>query len=115
MPNSRLTTIGMNAFQDCARLISIALPSTLKIIEGYSFSGCLNLTYVEISSSVEVIKEGAFANSNANRVLFSPDSKLKKIEKGASDGCGLEAIAIPSSVEMLDEAALEPRFQLRFS
>jgi len=46
-------------------------------------------------------------------VVFSPDSKLRKIGKGAFRGCALETICIPSSVENIDDEAFRKCDQLK--
>jgi len=82
------------------------------MIGKYVFDGCA-LDSIDIPSSVEEIRERAFANSNVKNVVFSPDSKLRKIGKEAFQGCALEVIDIPSSVEIIEEAAFENCVQLR--
>lgn len=68
------------AFYGCA-IKSIKLPSTLKIIGAKTFCGCDDLKRVEIPNGVEHIGERCFSDS------------------------GIEEIALPSTLKMIDEDA----------
>ena len=56
---SGVTTIAENAFYNCAALKKVVLPSTVKTIETYAFSGC-QLDELVIHSGVENIQSGVF-------------------------------------------------------
>lgn len=65
-----ITSIGKNAFMDCAAT-SISLPDTLDCIGSYAFSGCKNLTSVTIPANVTKFGHEAFSScSDLNSVTF---------------------------------------------
>ena len=47
----------------CSEIKSVRIPSTLKIIEAYTFAGCNSLKTVELSEGLEKIGVGAFTES----------------------------------------------------
>ena len=57
----QVNTIGENAFYYCVQLTSVQIPSSINTIEAYAFDGC-HLTSIAIPSSVNLIKSDAFAN-----------------------------------------------------
>lgn len=58
-----LTAIGYSAFNSCASLVSIELPSSLQVIAEYGLAGCTSLTEIDIPASVTEIRSYAFFNS----------------------------------------------------
>ena len=109
-------TIGSYAFDVCPKLYSITLPSTLKLIEGYAFSGsglggivipasvdslgkrafgsCDNLTSIRIEDSTEPLKlwrgyDGTFNYSNADKSMYiGRDLKLDADDRLFYSGIG---------------------------
>ncbi|MBQ2908594.1 MAG: leucine-rich repeat domain-containing protein [Clostridia bacterium] len=51
---------------------SFTVPSHVTTIETYAFSGCKNLTFVEVSDSVQLIKYNAFTNCNEDFKVVIP-------------------------------------------
>lgn len=88
-PNSRLKKIGINAFQ-YSNITKIVIPSSVEEIGEYAFASCPS---VKSSKLVEV--------------EFAPNSKLKKIGGRAFWYCKITKIAIPSSVEEIEDCAFE--------
>ena len=58
--NSKLTNIGKSAFENCANLKEITLPSDVKEIDEYAFAGCAALTDVNLNEGLEDIDRTAF-------------------------------------------------------
>ena len=63
IPNT-VTSIGMQAFAYCPNLKQVTFDqnSSLEIIEPIAFSGCYNLTYIQLPDSLHVIEHLAFNN-----------------------------------------------------
>ena len=55
-----ITMIGDLAFKDC-QFTKICIPDSYKVIGGYAFKNCVNLSSIEWSSNIEEIKQGAFS------------------------------------------------------
>lgn len=66
--------IGISAFADCDRLVSITLPSTLREIGQSAFSGCRALTEVAIPEGVTVAESFLFSNCTSLHKLTLPGS-----------------------------------------
>ena len=112
-----LTSIGYNAFDNCAKLQSIILPDglteiktsaffacsalkeitfpqNLKLIEKYAFYGCRSLRVVWLPMGLEIIEESAFSDCTALRQLLFPSS-VQTVGDYAFTGCtNLTSISI---------------------
>ena len=67
--------IAKEAFKDCLPLKSISIAGTVTTIEEGAFSGCTNLTKVEIlPNSVTYIGARAFANCTKLLIIYLPNS-----------------------------------------
>ena len=77
-----ITTIGIEAFEECASLASVSIPSSVTHIGDWSFFGCSSLASVSIPSSVTHIGDWSFACCTS-----------------------LASVSIPSSVTHIGEAA----------
>ena len=84
--NSKVTSIGKSAFEGCADLTSITLPSTLESIGEGAFYGCSGLTYVKIPNGVTKICSGAFSVC-INLVCVTIPGSVTDIESYAFDYC----------------------------
>ncbi len=99
-----VTRIGDWAFVDCANLISVNIPNSVKSIGEYAFANCSSLTSVNIPSSVTSIGEYAFYSCDGLVSIKIPDS-VTSIEEGAFSYChGLTTVTIPRSVKRIERA-----------
>ena len=83
---------------------ALVLPEGMKEIPNAVFMSSEIRGEVRIPSTVEVIREGAFAGSKISRVIFPED--LKSLEFGAFDGCTRLSgtITIPKKVVRIPDA-----------
>ena len=103
--DSRITSIGPEAFSGCTELISVTIPDGVEIIGTEAFSGCTGLTSITISDSVTSIGYSAFRNCTKLRSIKIP-SNVTSIGIAAFFGCtGLTVITIPSSVKSIGFSA----------
>jgi hypothetical protein len=131
-----VTTIGYNAFYNCAELSSISIPNSVTTIEWSVFYGCSALTEIVIPNSVTTIGSKTFAGCTAltsitlpnalttiSQSLFEGCKNLRSVdipaavtsfEKRAFFGAGLTYINIPSSVTSIGEMAFYKCFDLSF-
>ena len=101
----QVTSIGYSAFDGCAGLTSIVIPSSVTIIESSAFSGCSGLTSIVIPSNVTSIGWDAFSGCSGLTSIDIPSS-VTSIGWGAFSGCrGLTSIDIPSSVTSIGDGA----------
>ena len=73
------TAIDYCTFQDCSNLISITIPSSVKVIGDYAFQST-GLTEITIPEGVEAIYDGAFSFCNLTEVNIS--ASVNKIGLG---------------------------------
>jgi len=65
LSGSTITSIGAQAFEDCAGLTSITIPSTVEEISYGAFEKCESLTSITIPASVMFIRQSAFHGCKA--------------------------------------------------
>lgn len=120
-----VTSISAYKFNGCHSLVSVRLPSTLKMIRADAFSfctsleeiiipegvesigwsaftGCYSLKKVRLPSTLKVIRENAFSYCTSLTEITLPNG-LKTLEKKAFYNCtSLRRIEIPGSVKQID-------------
>ena len=90
--------IGEYAFSGCTRLKRVKLPSGLKQIKENTFCWCKSLKEVVFPAELEVIRTEAFEGCESLETVTLPEG-VSSIEQGAFAGCrNLESIYIPNSV-----------------
>lgn len=97
-----LEVIENGMFEDCEKLTSVNIPSTVKSIERYAFN-CAGLTSVDIPDGVTSIGRNAFANTNITEVDI-PDS----VESIDVDAFPEGAKVTGSLIQMADGSYVSP-------
>jgi hypothetical protein len=123
-----LESIDKWAFRNCTSLQRIRIPSTVKVIGEYAFSGCSQLMHVELREGLESIGQRAFRNCTSLQRIRIPSTVkvigrrafyrctelihvvlregLERIDRGAFDRCtSLERISIPFTVHCIHKDA----------
>ena len=91
-----LTSIGNNAFADCASLTSLNVPSTLVTIGDKVFRGLTSLTSLNLPNATSM-GESAFAGCTGLTEGSMP--KMETIGANAFEGCtGLTTLTLPSTI-----------------
>ncbi len=96
-----LSSIGTDAFKDCASLSSIVLPKGITEIGDNAFFYCSSLTRIEIPDSVTTIGASAFSSCSVLKSVAIPFS-VTEIGSNLFYGCqSLESIEIPEGITTL--------------
>jgi hypothetical protein len=100
-----VTAIGNNAFQGCASLVPLTLPSTVTSIGESAIAGCTSLTSFTIPSAVTSIGDSAFYYCTGLTSLAIPES-VTSIKSYAFYQCtSLTSLTIPASVTSIGGSA----------
>lgn len=78
--NSKLETIGSNAFSDCSFLSKVILPDTLEVIENNAFSNCKELSSFNIPNQLKILGNEIFIDCHNIKGAFSNITLPKSIE-----------------------------------
>jgi hypothetical protein len=110
--SSNVTKIKEFAFKDCGFFaianVSFEKPSSLKVIENNAFYGCYSIESITIPSSVEVIGDYAFFNTNRlKHVYFENDTNIQKIGKCALPSSVVIPISVNSHAKEIIESVIE--------
>ncbi len=101
---SEVKNIESWAFSGTVNLKNVTLSSSLVTIGGYSFSNCTSLESVTIPDTLRIIDYGAFSGTTNLKSITLP-SKLTDISYGAFSESGLESVTIPASVSLVAASA----------
>ncbi len=97
--------IGRSAFANDEILITVDLPSTLRIVGEMAFQGCHRLVLTRLPEGVEEIRSCAFAATPAITSFRFPE-KLHVLGEGAFKSSGLTHISFPDWMTVLPKEIL---------
>ena len=98
-----VTSIGYRAFSGCSNLTNVEISNSVISIGNYAFSSCSGLTSVEIPNSVTNIGDFSFFNCSDLASVEIPNN-VTSIGNNAFSGCsGLTSIEIPNSVTSIGD------------
>ena len=103
----------MGAFNACAALRNIRLPSTLRLMEQYSFSSCESLIEIIIPEGIPEIQMRTFAHCTGLQRVKLPSS-ICLIDNYAFYGClSLHSINLPEGLEELGDNVFAQCYALK--
>ncbi len=102
-----VTTIKRSAFSGCMNLTNIEIPNSVTSIGSYAFSSCRGLVEFNLPSSVVSIGAAAFNDcSNLTNFIIAENSQLESIPYGAFSDCtSLTNIDLPNSLTSIGKFA----------
>ncbi|MCR4784264.1 MAG: leucine-rich repeat protein [bacterium] len=108
-----ITSIGDEAFRDCANLRSVVIPEGVTSIGDEAFMDCASLRSVVIPEGVTSIGQGTFQDCIKLESVVIPGS-LSSIECALFSGCeSLESVVIPEGVTSIGDWAFNNCESLR--
>lgn len=96
------TTIGY-AVMYCKSIEYVKIPQSVKEINGSAFSGCTNLTTVEMHDDISKIGGYAFSETNIQNIKLP--ANLETIEEHLFHDSAIKTIIIPNKVTKISEYA----------
>ena len=103
--DSRITSIGAYAFENCGNLTFIDYGYSVESIGAYAFSGCASLVSFKLPESVTAISQGAFSGCTGLKSVVIPDC-ITSIGDNAFSGCSeLIQVTIGGSVSEIGSNA----------
>ena len=93
-----VTKIGLNAFNGCKTIESVAVPNSVTIIDIAAFKNCTNLVSINIPDGVTEIWANAFEGCSSLKSIVIPDG-VTLVDYEAFKGCNnLTSIRIPDTI-----------------
>ena len=100
-----VTAIGEMAFAECADIISLSIPDSVKTIGSYAFYYCAFLESVKLPAGLTVLNEGVFNTCLKLTTVKIPES-VTTIGSGAFNTCtSLAQVNIPGKVTTIEDYA----------
>ena len=97
--------IAFNAFSGCYNLTEVELPESIESIGNEAFSKCMNLTKINLPAHLPGISAGLFKSCSSLASIGIPDS-VTTIGREAFCGCGaLERVQLPKGLTEIGETA----------
>ena len=106
--NSRLTTIGKEAFYGNTLLATIVLPNSLQYIGEYAFAYCYAITEIELAENLNTLNSYAFYNcTNLKTFKIAQDAQLEVLGSYALYYCNsLETLTLNSNLKTIGAYSL---------
>lgn len=108
-----LEEIENEAFRNCASLVSVKLPNSVKEIGNSAFEGCTMLISINVPKSLEQLGYSAFKECKNIHELILPE-RMETIGEEAFMNSGIEYIKIPTSVHWIGRNAFKGTDELRW-
>ncbi len=105
--------IAYGSFRDNKTIVSVTIPKGITQLNGYTFSGCSNLTTVKLPDSLIYIHDNAFEDCTKLKNINIPN-KVKLINVYAFKGCSsLESLELPNSIEEIGYSVFSDCIKLK--
>lgn len=105
LPKTELR-IGKQAFDGCARLTTVALPSRLTYLGEYAFYACTALKSASLPGTLSTIPNACFTKCSALTSVIIPNG-VTTIKWAAFSQTGLTSVKLPSTLRTIGSQAFE--------
>jgi len=105
LPDS-VTSLGNSLFENSRLLEKVKLPSELKELPPYLFSGCSSLSKITMPKTVDAFSKGLFKNCEAlSEIPFR--AGITSLPESVFEGCrSLKSLVIPPTVKRIESKAV---------
>lgn len=103
---SKLTSLGGDAFKKCTALKQFTIPSGITTLDSGLFDNCDSLTSIEIPKSITKINNNIFANcDNLETITFENGFAPTSFGSGFATGCKkLNNVVLPESITVIPDS-----------
>lgn len=96
---SKITSVALNAFSDCADIVKVTLPDSVNRIGTSAFKGCAKLSQMQLGADITEIKESTFEGCSSLGAIDI--SNVTGIGKAAFKGCSaLQTLTVGNAVNV---------------
>ena len=100
MPDS-ITSIGKSAFQNCVNLEEVNLPATLTTLVSNIFEGCTSLESISIPNNITNMGMECFKGCTSLKEVTIPDSVQSMSARVFKDCSALESVLLPENLKTI--------------
>ena len=104
----KVVSISIRALENCKKLTSVDVPSTIAVIGSRAFSGCTSLNEIVIPAGVDYIGEDAFRAFRSLESISVAEILREYIENGREKTKVLDYISLPIPSSSLEEIIIGP-------
>ena len=108
-----VTTLGQAAFDECEKLQTVELPSTLTVIGQWAFSGCADLTAIDIPDSVHTIGAAAFGHCDMLTSVTIPAGVTEILGSTFYTCDRLETVTLLGNITTIGDSAFGYCYKLK--
>lgn len=102
---SSVISIGANAFFNCRSMTAVTIPSSVVSIGSHAFDSCRSLESVIIPGGITMVSDAAFRDCDSLASVTILDG-VASIDSNAFSGCrSMTSVTIPSSVKVIGDRA----------
>jgi len=106
-PDSKLKSIGANAFEGNKKLVKVELPDNVQTIGANTFSFCEAMEDILLPAALEALPNGMFANNSKLKSLVMQEGLQTIGDSVIQSNTVMEELTIPSTVTSIGMAGLQ--------
>ena len=103
---STLSELGARAFYQCASLVNIQLPNSIKRLSGFPFDGCASLTSIELPASLDRVGSVFKDCAALQTIKFDSETSLESLGNLTYNCTDLRTVYLPANIGSINRSAL---------